>query len=64
MFKALWKRVQRWYEGEMKFDSAPMPGPYFERHWTAEKVRTLVNFYLKYWMWIWGIVVAIVLDIL
>lgn len=64
MLKALWKRVERSYEGEMKFDSAPMLGPYFERHWTSEVARVLTRFYLDNWKFLWGTAVLIALGAL
>ena len=43
MIKALWERVQRWYEGEPKIDSDPAHF-YIDRHWTAEVARSTIEY--------------------
>jgi hypothetical protein len=58
--KSFWGRISSWYEGELKvWDSPNTIGFNMERHWTAEVARTLVEFYLKHWQWLWGTVIGV-----
>ncbi|OCJ38021.1 hypothetical protein A6U91_07475 [Agrobacterium tumefaciens] len=55
--------VRRWYRGAyVPPDEHPgifMLG-YHKRHWTAELLHTIVEFYLKHWQWVIATVIAIV----
>ncbi|TXI36782.1 MAG: hypothetical protein E6Q59_08840 [Nitrosomonas sp.] len=35
-----------------------------EFHWTAKLARSMVAFYLKYWQWLWGIAIALIIKFL
>ncbi len=32
---------------------------YYERHWSAKFVSTLIGFYRKHWQWIWSTIIAV-----
>lgn len=60
------KAIKRWYDGEAKMTEGYsgtgiviMPAPYTEYHWTARIARTIVQFYLSHWQWIWGTAIAL-----
>ena len=62
----MFKAIKRWYQGEAKMTEGDageryviLPAPYTEYHWTARCARTLVEFYLKHWQWLWGTAVAL-----
>lgn len=60
------KTIKRWYNGSEKItkgesgtDYVFMPAPYTDFHWSALIARAFVNFYLKYWQWVWATTVAV-----
>lgn len=60
----MFQKIKNWYQGESKiFSSSSENGAfiwlYEQRHWTANIVRYLVNFYSKHWEWLWSTLIAI-----
>jgi hypothetical protein len=59
-------KIRAWYTGKYvshEYDPNSalvfIGGGNYRRHWTALLTRELVSFWLKYWQWIIGVVVAI-----
>ncbi len=52
-------KILNWYEGEfVPYENDPgsgivIFGGQYERHWTANTVRSLIAFYLMHWKWLW-----------
>jgi hypothetical protein len=54
--------IKSWYKGT-PVDVSGFINPYFKRHWTAKLARLIVGFYLRYWQWLWGISITVILAV-
>lgn len=60
------QKFSKRYEGEyVPYENDPnssfvMIGGDYERHWTANVVRSVVAFYLAHWKWVWGFSASVV----
>jgi hypothetical protein len=61
-------KIINWYKGENKIvqeEDYPESGifvmPYIDnkKYWTSKIINIFVNFYLKHWKWLWGILISI-----
>ncbi len=57
------KAIKRWYHGKEYNISTPdlpvFPGIRYKRHWSSCLVHVVIEFYLKEWKWLWGILISI-----
>ena len=54
------RKVKDWRYVCIKTYAGPrMIGTVVERHWTANFLHNLVDFYLRHWKWLWGLIVSI-----
>jgi hypothetical protein len=51
------KMIKRWYQGK-PIESDFLIG-FYKRHWSAQVVHVLVEFYLKEWKWLLPFLVAL-----
>lgn len=58
------KFIKQWYHGEEYNISTPdlpiFPGIRYRRHWSSRLAHVMIEFYLKEWKWLWGILISIV----
>lgn len=58
-------KIRKWYEGVyVPFESDPyspvvFTGGGYQRHWTAQAARVLVEFYLREWRWLWPTAIGV-----
>jgi hypothetical protein len=57
------KFIKKWYQGEEYNVSTPdfpiFPGIRYRRNWSSLLVHNVIEFYLKEWKWLWGILISI-----
>jgi hypothetical protein len=68
------KFIKHWYEGKAVRDDLDEPdtiggmgvlhSSHKEYHWTAIFAKKLVDFYFKYWQWLWGLTFALLLKLI
>ena len=57
--------ISNWFHGiYIPYNNPPgagvfIVGGYYERHWTAKVVGTVVGFYLLHWKWLWTTALAL-----
>ncbi|NVP00357.1 hypothetical protein HWA77_09070 [Photobacterium damselae subsp. damselae] len=58
------KAFSKWWNGRSYFIEDVYPGVRYERHWTSEFIHLLIEFYLKHWKWIIGVLITITVSLL
>ena len=59
----MFEKIKRWWNGEDIFHKNNPNDPVIfigwnnKKHWTSILIHSLLDFYMKHWQWIWGIVV-------
>jgi hypothetical protein len=59
--KRIANAIARWYNGEYvapDYDPHIVMMGHQRYHWSARAVRSLVEFYLEHWKWLWTPIIA------
>lgn len=61
----MFEKIKKWWNGKDSYDddrnsSLKFIMPLNQKHWTSKLAHRLVEFYIKYWQFIWGSIIAII----